>query len=266
MAKRVPQPCSPENCGDNYPLCGRAGTYSGKRGCRCDPCYAAKLDENRRYRERHREVVLQRARDAYREKQAENVERARRYREVEREAIAARLKAKREANLQFFRDRERGYYEKTPKAVIRQRRRRYYEENREEIKERARLQREARSKAERERDRISVREWKRANKERNRLYDVKRRALTLAGGGVKFSYEHWLQKKAYWGNKCYLQLEGCTGGDESVDHVKPLTTGSVNAHMLCNLRPACMPCNSRKHNKWPYPAPPGPPRRLGWLP
>lgn len=49
-----------------------------------------------------------------------------------------------------------------------------------------------------------------------------------------------------WGNKCYI----CGGPMEAVDHVKPLAKGG--AHLPCNLRPICKPCNSGKKDKWPY--------------
>lgn len=39
MAKRTPQPCTPENCGSRFPKCGKRGTYVG--GCRCDACAEA---------------------------------------------------------------------------------------------------------------------------------------------------------------------------------------------------------------------------------
>lgn len=48
----------------------------------------------------------------------------------------------------------------------------------------------------------------------------------------------------YFGGCCYL----CGGAADGFDHVKPLAAGGAN--FASNLRPACGPCNSRKHIKW----------------
>jgi 5-methylcytosine-specific restriction endonuclease McrA len=42
-------------------------------------------------------------------------------------------------------------------------------------------------------------------------------------------------------------------GAEAVewDHVKPLAKGG--AHILANLRPACLSCNRSKRDRWPLP-------------
>jgi 5-methylcytosine-specific restriction endonuclease McrA len=87
----------------------------------------------------------------------------------------------------------------------------------------------------------------------------KRRVLMESGTVIPFTQDQWVQKCDYWGNKCYLQIPGiCTGGADSMDHVKPVLAGSPPVHMLANMRPACRPCNSSKSNKWPYPVPAGP--------
>lgn len=47
-------------------------------------------------------------------------------------------------------------------------------------------------------------------------------------------------------------FDGCwmCGGDATeIDHVKPLAKGG--AHMLCNIRPVCRPCNCSKRDRWP---------------
>ena len=91
------------------------------------------------------------------------------------------------------------------------------------------------------------REWSRRNKEATRLHANRRRAKVLGSMVVDFTSEQVDQRWAYYGNKCWLCREPAT----ATDHVKPISKGG--AHMLCNLRPICKPCNSRKHNKWPYP-------------
>jgi 5-methylcytosine-specific restriction endonuclease McrA len=98
------------------------------------------------------------------------------------------------------------------------------------------------------------REWRKANPEKRKLQHQRRKALMLSKSTAPFTLDQWKQKQEYWGNTCYLGLEGCTGGPETMDHVKPITaTGS--AHILANLRPACLNCNNRKNAKWPFPIP-----------
>lgn len=55
-----------------------------------------------------------------------------------------------------------------------------------------------------------------------------------------------------WGWRCWIC--GISLDEESVtiDHVKPLSRGG--RHVASNIRPACLSCNSRKHNRWPLPA------------
>jgi 5-methylcytosine-specific restriction endonuclease McrA len=84
-----------------------------------------------------------------------------------------------------------------------------------------------------------------------RHHSRKRRALVRSAEIADFTAEQWEQKVAYWGNRCYLNLEGiCTGSVDELDHVKPISKGG--AHMLANARPACRPCNRSKAAKWPF--------------
>jgi len=72
------------------------------------------------------------------------------------------------------------------------------------------------------------RAWREANMDRVRGY---RRAVK--------------QRLAYYGGRCWM----CGSPGETQDHVKPLSKGG--AHMLANIRPACLTCNSRKCDRWP---------------
>jgi 5-methylcytosine-specific restriction endonuclease McrA len=54
-------------------------------------------------------------------------------------------------------------------------------------------------------------------------------------------------KVAYWGGRCWI----CRGEWQEIDHVKPVSKGGAN--LLCNMRPICVRCNSRKRAQWPYP-------------
>lgn len=103
-------------------------------------------------------------------------------------------------------------------------------------------------------------EWKRANRESwresrrqakknnpiaNRASNRRRKAIKLGAPTFPFTIDQLLARLAYFGNRCWM----CGAEANSLDHVKPLSKGG--AHMLCNLRPACVPCNSRKHDRWP---------------
>lgn len=49
---------------------------------------------------------------------------------------------------------------------------------------------------------------------------------------------------------CWLQLAGCTGWADTVDHVIPLSKGGSKD--ISNMRPACQHCNSSRGNKTIY--------------
>lgn len=189
MSKRIPAPCSPENCGDNYSKCGKISCYQ-KRGCRCAVCTAANTAYGRRYYD---------------------------------PAAAS------EYNKQYRADN---------KAEIAASKQKYHEENRDQIL-------------------AKVSAWQEQNPDRVRANvrasEARRKARKGQNGMIPFTAEQLDQRMAYYGYRCYLNLPGvCTGAFDDVEHVKPLSKGGP--HMLANLRPACDPCNTRKFNKWPFPA------------
>lgn len=98
-------------------------------------------------------------------------------------------------------------------------------------------------------------EWKRAWLEANRELHAhhmrRRRARQKSVTVIDFTPEQLSARWRYYGNKCWV----CSGPSDSADHVKPIAKGG--AHMLCNLRPICRPCNSAKCDKWPYSPPSG---------
>lgn len=228
MGKRTPAvECSPENCGELFPKCGKASTYSNKK-CRCAAC-----------------------REAARAAGAETA--ARKYIR-NRDAIRAKNHEWYVKNAEAVKEATRLRRAADPEKAAAQRRR-HYEQNR----ERTLAQTHAYYMANRDQYTEYRRNWDRNNPGRALQLAQRKRARKLAATVVEFTTEQWQQKCAYWGNKCYLNLPGfCTGGADTMDHVKPLSTDSLSAHMLANLRPACGPCNSSKHNKWPFPIPMGP--------
>ncbi len=103
-----------------------------------------------------------------------------------------------------------------------------------------------------ERVRENIARWQVANPERhrtNRRAKVLRyRARKASALTLPFTREQLDQRLSMW--------PGCwVCGDPAgrhVDHVKPLNKGGP--HILANLRPICLPCNSRKRDRWPYTA------------
>lgn len=90
------------------------------------------------------------------------------------------------------------------------------------------------------------RERKKLDPVSNRAYVRARKARQKQLTVVAFTAEQLRQRIAFYGNRCWM----CGAPAATVDHVKPLAKGG--AHMLCNLRPACTECNSRKGAQWPY--------------
>lgn len=90
------------------------------------------------------------------------------------------------------------------------------------------------------------REWAKANPDKSRAYCAARRARRKGAKTVHFTAEQLAQRWAYYNGRCWL----CGDEATATDHVKPLSKGG--AHMLCNLRPICVPCNSVKHARWPF--------------
>jgi 5-methylcytosine-specific restriction endonuclease McrA len=90
-------------------------------------------------------------------------------------------------------------------------------------------------------DRVKDRERRFRQANKAKVNEKNRRRSALKGD---FTLDQLAQKMAYWGDRCWV----CSGPFEAVDHVKPRAKGG--AHMLCNLRPICHSCNSRKGAKW----------------
>lgn len=95
-----------------------------------------------------------------------------------------------------------------------------------------------------------VRAHRRATKKRNpmanrsyvRARTARKKGLTV----IPITAEAMRQRLAFFGGRCWM----CGRQADQLDHVKPLSKGGP--HMLCNLRPACAPCNAKKGATWPY--------------
>ena len=83
---------------------------------------------------------------------------------------------------------------------------------------------------------------------KQRLSVEKKRVRKARMHGVQSAAIPWAQVQAkfdYWGNLCWM----CgAGGVLSQDHVKPVSKGG--SHLLSNIRPACISCNSSKKDSW----------------
>lgn len=90
------------------------------------------------------------------------------------------------------------------------------------------------------------RERKKRDPVSNRAYVRARKARQKKLTVVSFTAEQLRQRIVFFGNRCWM----CGAAADTIDHVKPLAKGG--AHILCNLRPACTPCNTRKGVRWPY--------------
>jgi 5-methylcytosine-specific restriction endonuclease McrA len=242
--------CSPETCGQLFCRCGKYSTYT-RYACRCATCKTAASDYARTRREANPELIQERDRRNRANNSAKINAKRREHYAANRGKFLAKKHERWVANTEFRK-----------RSAERARKRR--EANPEYSKEKAREFREANPdytaakcrewrEAHREESRAAARRWAKANPHKVKQYYDAYRARKLAATVVPFTAEQWEQKKVYWGNRCYLQISGlCTGGADTMDHVKPLATESTSAHMLANLRPACQRCNSSKGNTWPW--------------
>jgi hypothetical protein len=97
--------------------------------------------------------------------------------------------------------------------------------------------------------------WHAAHPGANRAYIRNREARKIGAAGT-CSEEQAAARWAMYGGRCWM----CGGTATDDDHVKPLSTRRMprgskgGSNWPANIRPACGPCNSRKHDKWPYKA------------
>jgi 5-methylcytosine-specific restriction endonuclease McrA len=87
--------------------------------------------------------------------------------------------------------------------------------------------------------------WQKRHPEEAARRSRDRRAMHAAAPSIPYTVEQLAQRLSMFSG-CWM----CGGEANSVDHVKPLAKGGWDC--LSNLRPACVPCNSRKSAKWPF--------------
>ena len=240
MAKRTPTPCTVDNCGDNFPVCGKASTY-GKRKCRCERCTAAAAASRRDYYERNREAQIA----AAKQYQAENRERvaadSKRYREENRELLAEKAKTRYWEDPETHRERAKRMRAADPEAYRAKKRQwrlnsldRYLEVERRSAEKH------------REKRNAAARQYAKENPENNRRGQHRRR-IRKQQGEVFTVLERDLRRMLHrYGYACYY----CGGKEEmTVDHVIPVSRGELSRHSIGNLLPACKSCNSSKSDR-----------------
>jgi 5-methylcytosine-specific restriction endonuclease McrA len=159
-----------------------------------------------------------------------------------RESILARLRVYRAENPEIVKAQWKAHYDRN-KEARNARSRAYHAANRERLNARSRQYQSEN----REALNAYKREYLKANKEiaaslaRRKVHA--RRARLKGVQVIPFTAAQLDQRMSVFGYKCWM----CGAPWEAVDHVKPLARGG--AHILCNLRPACQSCNSRKGAK-----------------
>jgi 5-methylcytosine-specific restriction endonuclease McrA len=208
------------------------GTSTGYklRKCRCDKCRGWRREKARSSGENKTAA----ARAAKLRWSESNPDYHSQYVEANRESILAGQLAWRQSQRESLASKQRKYYQRNLEHC-RKIAREYAAANSERAVERARL-------------------WASRNAEKarasSRSSSERRRARKRKAEVFEFTQEQIEQRMAYYGNRCYLQMQFCTGGFDEIDHVKPLSKDG--AHALCNLKPACQSCNRRKSDKWPF--------------
>lgn len=155
---------------------------------------------------------------------------SKRYYHKNRDEVLSKAREWRKDNLDFARERARGYaakYRREKPWVFAER----YEKERE-----ANLARQAIYRAE--------------NPEVFRAKAAARRALLAGATIVPFTAEQLRLRMSMFGNKCWICGISVQCETSAIDHVKPLSRGGL--HVLSNLRLSCRLCNTRKHNTWPF--------------
>lgn len=213
-----------------------------------------KREAVRRYREKNRELALERTRQ-WRNKNPEKLKAAGLKRKSEKRAeLAAYEKQRYAKDPEKHRDRARKWRKKNPDKVKAQRARRIRTEYDREILKRWRLENAERVKA-------TYKKWCAANIDKVREYGHRRRVAQRGSGGritAKQIQELWDKQNgmcaytATCGN--VLSREG--QWPMQLDHIDPLTPADSNrkpgAHSIENVQLLCGLCNRRKKNKDPY--------------
>jgi 5-methylcytosine-specific restriction endonuclease McrA len=238
MAKRIPRPCTPENCGDLYEKCGRLNTYTRKK-CRCDSCAEAKRDSqqrwysdnpnyNSRYYEatRDEQLELQRIRYA-----------------IDPEPKRAQVRSYYKKNAGKISERGRVYREKNA-SQISEKKRRDYRENHDTIL--AKYRERYAENAEVILKRNST--WRRSNQDVIRSHHATRRARKREAFVEHVDRAQVFDRDGYICQRCGIQCDPVAvypaRNFATLDHIVALANGGE--HSYANSQTLCGPCNSAK--------------------
>ena len=92
----------------------------------------------------------------------------------------------------------------------------------------------------------NIRVWRSENMELLRLYGRRRRAAEYHAPGFH-TLEQWIMRVQYYGWRCAYCGKLLDVHILTQDHWIPLSRGG--SHFASNLVPACLSCNSSKHNR-----------------
>jgi len=161
------------------------------------------------------------------------------------EQIKTAVREYRARNSESVKERGRARYQAN-KAQYAPRAARYYRENRERLLARGRDYRAA---LDMDVERAYKRAYRKANRDLTREWEHRKRARDQGSLVLPLTRAMVVGKIDYWGRQCWI----CSGPFEAIDHIKPISKGGP--HILANIRPVCMSCNSKKHNAWPFQPP-----------
>jgi 5-methylcytosine-specific restriction endonuclease McrA len=161
------------------------------------------------------------------------------YRAANRERLNAKNREWFEANREYSRSKAKAAYWADPETR-RANHAVWYAANRDKVSANGLAYREVNK----ERIRAYHARYRVANPKTHADYIKRREANMAAVLNIPITMEQLQAKWDYWGGACWM----CGDVATTTDHVKPLS--KMGPHILANFRPACKPCNSRKHAKW----------------
>ncbi len=250
MVKRTPLPCSAENCGDLFPICGMQSTYTNRK-CRCDPCLEANRLYNREHRAKNRESYSASSKK-YRENNREALrEHARLNRETNREHFLELERNRRERNRESYNETQRKWRESN-RGKVRESALKHYHANSEKYRESARAYRAADPKRRSE----YFRQYHQENPHIGRKNAQARRARLLKAfvedvdDLVVFERAGWVCQGC--GIDCPKEAQWPDRNAASLDHIIPISWGVERGgvHSYANTQLLCLGCNWSKNNRY----------------
>lgn len=178
--------------------------YNGRKTRYASACKVCSYARQLQYRAGRRQDLAKQSRDYYASNREKALDQAKAYRKLNWEKLYTARKIKQNENREEYLETKRISYEKN-KHKYRDRMRAY------------------------------------SRSHPNPTTTARRRAALKKAIG-NFTKKQWLDKLAYWGNKCYLCRE--SSDKLEADHRIPVAKGGSN--WISNIAPACLKCNRAK--------------------